>query len=206
MDMLAPVVLLVTLKIEPDQILLHYSVENKSGAEIFLVNHLTRYEQDKGWIPDTKVVYAFFGDENVIELSKRVPPMPDDRLVTPRNYYVTPLPDGQRFEEDLAISLPLCEHRPYDSLIEPIPEPRDMDATLTFLLGYFESHPHIEAQEVEVHGVPAFRIARRKSVVEAGQYEPASQQSGTSEAPKEKILKSDTIKATLTVIPLPKQP
>lgn len=206
MDMLAPVVLLVSLKIEPDQIWIKYTVENKSGAEIFLVNHLTRYEKEKGWIPSPEVVYVFMREEGAIEVAKRVPPTPETKLVTPRNYYVTPLADGQRFEEELTLEIPLREHRPYDSLIEPIPEPRELEASLTFSLGYFESHPNMEAREVEVHGVPAFRLARRQTLATPGQPQSAEEQANATSAPKEKILKSEPTRARLTVIPLPERP
>jgi len=207
MEVLAPVVLLVTLKIESDKILLKYSVENKSGAEIFLVNHLTRYEPGKGWIPDAKVIYVALDDQQTIELSKRVPPVPDNRLVTPRDYYVTPLPDGERLEEEIALSIPLRENRPYDALIEPIPEPREIETALSFSMGYFESLPNIEAKKVVVHDVPTYDLVPRNppSVPGAGLSDSENQQAEGATTLKEIILKSEPIKVKLQVISLPKK-
>lgn len=203
--MLAPVVLLVTLKIESEKIILNYSVENKSGAPIYLVNHLTRYEQGKGWIPDPKVLYVAMHDENIIEFSKRVPVEPKNRLVTPRDYYVTPLSHGERFEEEITLPIPLREQRPYDSLIEPIPDPREIEATLSFSLGYFESSPNIEAQKVVVHGLPAYELVLRNlpPAPAPGSSQPSNQQAEITAAPQEKILKSEAVKTKLQVISLP---
>ncbi len=208
MDMLTPVVMIVTFRVEPTQIVLNYSVENKSGGEIYLVNHLTRYEQDKGWLPDPKVIYAAIDEKGIIELSKRVPPLPEDRFVTLRSYYVTPLPDGEKFEEEVAVPIPLQEHRPYDPLIEPIPEPREIDAVLTFSLGYFEAQPHIEAKEVVVHGIPAFQVVRRQLAAVDGSphagHIPENAVGRT--APTEKILSSELGKLRLPIIQIPKRP
>lgn len=204
MDMLAPVVLLVTFRIDAEQILVRYSVENKSGGEIFLVNHLTRYEKDKGWIPDASIVYSFIDPQGKIEIAKRVPPAPENRLVTPRNYYVTPLADGDRFEEELVLPLPLHENRPYDPLIEPLAEPREMDASLSFSLGYFEALPHIEARQVVVHGVPALQIGRRKSAADTSSptNEPPADDPKKPTMPLEKVLHSQPEKVRLAVVAL----
>jgi len=208
MDMLTPVVLIVAFRMESDHLVLKYSVENKSGSEVYLVNRLTRHEKDKGWLPDPKVVYTKMDELGLIEIAKRVPREPENRLVTPRDFYVTPLADGEMFEEELKLPIPLVEHQPYDTLIEPIPDAREVDAVIKFSLGYFESMPTIEAKQVVVHGIHTYDMILRQPPatpenLSKTQSTPAN--SARSAVPVEKILTSELGKVRLLVIPLPKK-
>ena len=191
MEVPAAVVLNVNIQVDSDKIVIQYSVKNESGAEVFLVNHLTRYQQDKGWIPDSAIVYSKVDQKGNVEISKRIPPVPKDRLVTPRNFYVTPLVAGDRFEEKLVLSVPLHENQPYSPLVPPLPEPREIDGSISFCLGYLEATSSWEAKQVEVHGVSAYTLSRRNFDVVA------------DKPPVEKLLTSKAEKARIYVVAQP---
>jgi hypothetical protein len=204
MNATAPVSLTALFQLHPAALKLRYAVENQGSNDVYLVNRLTRYEKDKGWIPDPTVAYVFYRPDvkteagksvDRVEVAKRVPPMPE-RLVNPRNYYVTPLRPGAKFEEELAFPIPLLEHRPYDSFIGTLPPAKEVRAEVQFLLGFFPAHPLLQVVEVEVHDVPAFRLLPNR--------EPAP--AVLLPRPAEVVLASRPQLLTLRVVPLPEPP
>ena len=197
METVLPIIVIAGFQIDSGKLTLSYTVENKSDAVVYLVNRLTRYEDKKGWIPDAEVVYVFIEEGGRIELSKRVPPAPTDRLVTPRSYYVTPLAAGEKFEEELSLLLPVTEHRPYDGFLGELPEPRKIEAKVQFVLGVFPGHRLLNVEEVEVHGVAAHRLVRNPN--------PPPATSDPEAPPAEVLVRGSAWEADLDVIRLPKK-
>jgi hypothetical protein len=194
MTNIVPIMLIASFHIETNCLRVHYTVECKSEAPVYVVNHLTRYEASRGWMPDRSVAYVIITNSCEIEICKRVPPVAD-RLVTPRNYYVTQINPNQRLEEEISLPLPLFEHRPYDSFVGTPPPPKRVSARVRFCLGYFVAQRFLRIEPVSVHGVDAFRLVRNPAK--------ATETAGSSVPTGETLIRSEPVEIELPVVALP---
>ncbi len=153
--------LIVDWTVTDEEIKIKYKVRNTGDVSVYLVNVMTTYEKDRGRVPNPAEAYAFFfPDKKQIEFCKRVPPLPESEpLVHPYTWFVTELAAGQEFEEELAFSLPLKEHRPYLSFVgKPAPEARKLCVEACFVLGYFPADARFQPEEIVENGVQVLRI------------------------------------------------
>ena len=112
-DLKASVALTCTLRQEPAAIRLSYAVKNWSGAPVGLFNRIQTVHLDGRPNLSPHLVYVDFVD-GVLELAKRVLPLPDDLMVTGRRLpHVTRLEAGQEFQENLVVPVPVAVNQPY---------------------------------------------------------------------------------------------
>jgi hypothetical protein len=157
--------LMVSFLMDGNSLMLTYSVTNKSPTLVYLSNLHVHVEQGAGPVPDPSVAFVTFEKEEV-HITKRKPPMPQDKLYTPLPYYVTPLKPGATFKESLSLPLPLKQNIPYTS-IQTNDQISKMKAVY-FSLGYFESNPAIEAGELQRGGQKVF-ILRPSAALKKGE-------------------------------------
>jgi hypothetical protein len=112
-DLTANVALTCALRQEPAAIRLAYAVKNGSGTPVGLFNRIQTIHLDGRLNLSPDLVYVDIVD-GVLELAKRVLPVPDDLMVTERRLpHVTRLEAGQQFQEELVVPVPVAVNQPY---------------------------------------------------------------------------------------------
>ncbi|MFH1859956.1 MAG: hypothetical protein ABH870_02930 [bacterium] len=147
-------------------LILEYKVYNMSKSAIYLMNHLFRLKKTGGWdIPDHNLTYVYPEEKGVIRLAKWAPPIPKDLLTEEICPYVTVVPPGETFREELNLEIPLkpfvaYRNRPYD-----VPDKKIIAYDhVYFTLGFY---PHTEdikiihkniggVDTISIGGIPAY--------------------------------------------------
>jgi hypothetical protein len=123
------------------ELLLVYRVTNGSDRPIFVLSPLTRMTEE-GPGPAPGRVYAFLDLEGVLQVTKRLWPVPEGVSVyLPEVPCATEVPPGKHFEERLTLKLPVWVDYPYRFIGEEEPEepPEEITAEptgLAFSIGY----------------------------------------------------------------------
>lgn len=142
------VVLETELAVEEGRTLaLRYRVVNGLNRDIFLFTPLVDF-RGNDWRPIPARVYVSWAEKGRIELSKRLWAVPEEvDVYMPEVPFLTRVPAGERFSEELELPLPLLVNHPYR-----FPEDEDADAgkhrearAAHFSIGYLVSgpdHPH----------------------------------------------------------------
>jgi hypothetical protein len=112
-DLKTHVQLTCNLRQEPGAIRLSYAVKNGSGAPIGLFNRIKGDYLDGRANLSPDVVYVDYLD-GVLDLTKRVLPIPDGLKVSERlKPCVTRLEAGQEFKEEVVVPVPVEVTQPY---------------------------------------------------------------------------------------------
>lgn len=121
------VTLNVRPELKPGALVLHYSVENNSPGDIFVLDDFPGYDvHAKKPQPLPQAAYICVRGRGVIFVRKGMPPLPMDRTVNAFKVpYATRLAKGAKLARSLDRALPLAEENPYYE-IRP---PEDHDST-----------------------------------------------------------------------------
>jgi hypothetical protein len=112
-DLKVDLQLTCTLRPEPGALRLSYALKNGSGAPVGLFNRIQGVHLDGRLNLSADVVYVDFVD-GVLELAKRVLPVPESLKVSERLMpRVTRLEAGQEFKEDVVVPGPVAVNHPY---------------------------------------------------------------------------------------------
>lgn len=105
-----------------EELELVYRVTNGSDRPIYVLSPLTEMTNE-GLAPAPGKVYAFLDPEGVLQLTKRLWPLPEGASVyMPEVPCATEVPPGKHFEERLTLKLPVWVQYPYRFLGQEEPE------------------------------------------------------------------------------------
>jgi hypothetical protein len=144
-ELKANVALACTFRQEPAAIRLAYAVKNAGGAPVGLFNRIQARHLDGRLNLSPDVVYVDLVD-GVLELAKRVLPLPEDLMLTERLLpRVTRLEAGQEFKEELLVPVPVAVKQPYRRALlagenrdgDVVADKPDKAHTVLFSLGVF---------------------------------------------------------------------
>lgn len=145
--------LVTRFETKPATLILHYSVENKSSLDVYLLNrlHSRQYEVN----PD--LVYIDLNrPQKLVCLYKKIPPFPPGPSpIMPISPFVTPVRAGTHFMETVHIHLPIQEWTGYSD----IEQGKDVKSAILyhsihFAVQYYWSVPGMKEAGDVVNGVP----------------------------------------------------
>jgi hypothetical protein len=130
-------------RIAGETLVIRYTVENRSGRDVYLLNRLYTTVPPR-LSPD--IAYVELDQrEHVVEVSKVLASMPAGAAPTsPVAPYVTPVRAHERFSEDIHLRLPLRRYQQYHNLpAEPDKEQIVQYQGVTFTVGYYWREPGV---------------------------------------------------------------
>ena len=145
------------ISIEGGKLIIRYSVRNGGKVPVYLTNKV--YNSDSKPVLGPNNVYGRIGDDNVLELGKEMPRMPEGaspvNLVAP---YMTQLNPGAQFDEEIVLDLPLTPFAEYRDN-RPVLDDENNIVLLTakavdFTLGYYIPPEGAEAKSGVAFDVP----------------------------------------------------
>ena len=136
-----------------EEVSFRYSARNDSGVDVYLFNRLFKVDKIGNHTIDPSKFYCEVRG-SVLHVSKRLVELPDEiDAEYPEVPYLTALPSQERFEERVALRLPVQEYAPYARTRQrDRPESPRLCDSIVFTLGYFVAREPDWVEKVVLNG------------------------------------------------------
>lgn len=164
------------VKRDDTEITLAYTVKNGLPCDIYLFDPLTDFRGQQ-FVPIHNRVYVFWDDDDLLHVTKRLWPVPEDvDVYMPEVPYLTRVAAGAEIREELRLPIPLIVNFPYRWIDEDEPHSlvtRDSKQML-FSIGYLAAKDPQTGDEIvptkagEYYQV-GYGLASENQVIAAGE-------------------------------------